>query len=133
MDGQDNRILRFRGIMKIANPDWLSDFGLKTVETELNLRANERALREGERSPPQLTLEDLFGNGLLATSDNATWRKEDETKLMVLIQGEKNMPAIYMHCTRPLILLHAHINNWTCSLPCTEWTVVELESSVSVQ
>ncbi|KAH0832042.1 hypothetical protein J3R83DRAFT_12949 [Lanmaoa asiatica] len=98
--GRDNRKFRFRGILKIANPNWLSDFGLRTVETDLNLRAKERALREGERSPPQLTLEDLFESGLLTRSDDATWRKEDETKLTVRIQGEKNLPAIFMHSSR---------------------------------
>lgn len=139
LQGQDDRTFRFRGILKITNPDWLSDFGLKTVETELNLRAKECALREGERWPSQLTLEGLFGNRPLTTSNDSSWRKEDETKLTVLIQGEKNMPAVYMHGTCPVILrllgccacilMIAH----THSFPCTKRTVLELESSVSVQ
>lgn len=103
MEGQDDRKFRFRGILKIVDPEWLSDLGLKTIETELNLRANERALREGGRRLPHLTLEGLFESKLLTRSDDSTWRKEEETKLTVLIQGEKNMPANYMHCTlRPI-------------------------------
>lgn len=94
----DTRRFRFRGILKIADPNWLSDFGLKTVETELNLRAHERALREGERAPPPLTLEGLFQSRLLTPSCDATWRKEDEAKLTVLVQGEKSYPAVYMRC-----------------------------------
>lgn len=100
-EGRDDRKFRFRGILKIADPDWLSDFGLKTVETELNLRANERALREGERRLPPLTLEGLFESRsrLLTRSDDSTWRKEEGAKLTVLIQGEKSVPASYMQCT----------------------------------
>lgn len=97
--GQDDRKFRFRGVLKIADPEWLSDFGLKTVETELNLRADERALREGERRGPQLTVEGLFKGRHLTRSDDSTWKNEEETKLTVLIQGEKNLPASYMQCT----------------------------------
>ncbi|KAG9315798.1 hypothetical protein JVU11DRAFT_3447 [Chiua virens] len=97
LNGPDNRKFRFRGLLKIADPDWLSDDGLKTIEDELNLRIRVRALCEGERVPPQpLTLEGLFGCSRLARSDDATWPKDDETKLMVKIQGEKNMPAVFM-------------------------------------
>lgn len=100
LEGRDDRIFRFRGHFKIANPEWLSDFGVKTVETELNLRADERAMKEGERRQPQpVTLKELFVHGLLAHSNNATWGEEDEMRLTLLIQGEKNMPAVYMHGT----------------------------------
>lgn len=107
LEGRPAPKFRFRGILKIADPGWLSDFGLKTIEAELNLRAKERALRlgEGERRTHQLTLESLFENRLLTRSNDATWRGEDETRLTVLIQGEKNLPANFMHgtCHRWLI------------------------------
>ncbi|KAF9229289.1 hypothetical protein BS17DRAFT_722886 [Gyrodon lividus] len=96
--GQDHRTFRFRGVLKIANPDWLSDFGLKTVEAELNLRADECFLREGERRGPQLTLQELFKSKLLKRS-NSAWNDEsgeEETKLALLIQGKKNLPAVFM-------------------------------------
>ncbi|KIJ68445.1 hypothetical protein HYDPIDRAFT_106640 [Hydnomerulius pinastri MD-312] len=100
--GEDNRKFRFRGVLKIANPSWLSDFGLKTVESELNLRADERALREGERRGQQLTLEGLFKSKLLRKS-NFAWddeTEEEETKLTILIQGEKSLAAVFMQNTR---------------------------------
>ncbi|KIJ21745.1 hypothetical protein PAXINDRAFT_5887 [Paxillus involutus ATCC 200175] len=96
--GPDDRRFRFRGVLKIADPDWLSDFGLKTVEAELNLRADERALREGERRGLQLTLNGLFKSKLLKRS-NSAWNdesEEEETKLTILIQGEKSLPAVFM-------------------------------------
>ena len=96
LDGPDDRKFRFRGILKIADPKWLSDFGVKTIETDLNLRVKERGM--GGRRMPQLTLEDLFGIHL-TRSNNATWRKEEDARLTVLIQGERNMPAVYMHST----------------------------------
>jgi hypothetical protein len=98
--GPDDRRFRFRGVLKIADPDWLSDFGLKTVEAELNLRADERALREGERRGLQLTLNGLFKSKLLKRS-NSAWNdesEEEETKLTILIQGEKSLPAVFMQC-----------------------------------
>ncbi|KAF9241376.1 hypothetical protein BU15DRAFT_73499 [Melanogaster broomeanus] len=96
--GQDNRKFRFRGVLTVANPGWLSDFGLKAVETELNLRAVERSLREGQRKGAQLTLEELFKSKLLKKS-NSAWAdegEEEETRLKILIQGEKNLPAVFM-------------------------------------
>ncbi|KAF8442940.1 hypothetical protein L210DRAFT_862013 [Boletus edulis BED1] len=97
LEGQDNRKFRFRGVLKIADPNWLSDFGIKIVEAEINLRAKQHALGlgEGARSRiPQLTLEYLFQRHLTKSHD-AT-HKDGEVKLMVLIQGEENMPAVYM-------------------------------------
>lgn len=96
---RDERKFRFRGILKIANPDWLSEFGRKTIETALNLRAKERAMGLGEgsrRAPPELTLDYLFERHLKKARDST--RQEDETCLTVLIQGEKNMSAVYMVC-----------------------------------
>ncbi|KAH7883592.1 hypothetical protein F5I97DRAFT_1894125 [Phlebopus sp. FC_14] len=99
--GEDNRRFRFRGVLRIANPDWLSEFGLKTVEAELNLRASERAVREGERRGPPLTLESLFRSRLLKRS-NSAWNNEgdDETKLNILVQGGKGLPAVFMQSSR---------------------------------
>ncbi|KAF8555707.1 hypothetical protein OG21DRAFT_1410483 [Imleria badia] len=101
LEGPDDRKFRFRGILKIAKPEWLSEFGVKTIETDLNLRAKERAMRlgEGGRKAPQLTLENLFTTHL-TRSINTTWEKEEDTQLTVLIQGERNMPAVYMRSTR---------------------------------
>lgn len=133
MEGEDDRKFRFRGILKIANPGWLSDFGIKTVEAELNARAKERAFRlgEGARNPPQLTLENLFGTHL--TQSNHSRQKEGERRLTVLVQGERNMPANFMFCTcHRCYCSGARILIVGPSFPRTKWTVMELESSVSV-
>ncbi|KAG6332360.1 hypothetical protein ID866_6725 [Astraeus odoratus] len=98
--GADHRKFRFRGVLKIANPDWLSDRGKKLVEAELDLRWYERSMREGERRGPQLTLEGLFTNDLLKRKNSAVRHDDDDDddacELLIQIQGERGMSAVFM-------------------------------------
>lgn len=89
---------RFRGILTILSPLWLSEVGAKRVEKEFNLRAHMRSIREGERPPPDMSLEELFhkAKGYIGRDDPTSDDKKLELKLK--IQGFKNMPAIYMLC-----------------------------------
>ncbi|KAL4064669.1 hypothetical protein V8B97DRAFT_1875874 [Scleroderma yunnanense] len=90
-----NRKFRFRGILNIANPEWLSEFGVKMVEAELNLRWTEWSVREGERRGPSLTLEGLFGNRLLRRR-NSSLKNDDGCELSLKVQGERGMPAVFI-------------------------------------
>ncbi|OJA18720.1 hypothetical protein AZE42_01247 [Rhizopogon vesiculosus] len=94
---EDNRVYRFRGILSIVSPLWLSEVGSKRVEGELNLRARMRSIREGERAPPDMTLEELFNGarGYLGRKDHLT-DDDEKLELKLKIQGFKNMPAVYM-------------------------------------
>jgi hypothetical protein len=93
----DTRQYRFRGILSIHSPVWLSQVGVKRVEAELNLRANTRSMREGERPPPTMTIEGLF-NKKTGYLGRASLPNDDELKLelRLQIQGFKNFPAVYM-------------------------------------
>lgn len=97
---EDHRRFRFRGTLKIGDPDWLSDWGVKLVEAELDLRWSERAMREGERRGPPLTLKELFGNKLLKCSGSALRDGDDECELLLRIQGERGLPAVFMRASR---------------------------------
>jgi len=56
-------------------------------------------MREGERPFTQLTLKGLFGGRLLRRR-NSSFRNDDgECELLLKIQGERGMPAVFMHCT----------------------------------
>ena len=97
--GEDKRKFRFRGILNIGDPEWLSEFGVKIVEAELNLRLKEWCMREGERPKTPLSLKSLF-NGKLLRRRNSSFRNDDgECELLLKIQGERGMPAVFMHCT----------------------------------
>jgi hypothetical protein len=91
-------VYRFRGILSIFSPLWLSEVGVRRVEGELNLRARMRSMREGERRPPEMTLEELFNSsrGYLGRKDLTD--DDEKLELKVKIQGFKNMPAVYMLC-----------------------------------
>lgn len=92
----DARQYRFRGILSIRFPFWLSQVGVKRVEAELNSRALTRSMREGQRPLPAITLEELFRlknkylGRTLVSGDN------EELELRLKIQGFKNFPALYM-------------------------------------
>lgn len=94
----DTRQFRFRGILTIHSPVWLSPVGVKQVEAELNLRANTRSMREGERPPSTITLEALFNRktGYLWRTPVPGDNDEFELGLRLKIQGFKNFPALYM-------------------------------------
>lgn len=95
--GEDKRKFRFRGILNIGDPEWLSEFGVKIVEAELNLRLKEWCMREGERPKTPLSLKSLF-NGKLLRRKNSSFRNDDgECELLLKIQGERGMPAVFMH------------------------------------
>jgi hypothetical protein len=70
------------------------------VEGELNLRARVRCIREGERPPHEITLEELFHNtkGYLGRTSKDLTDDDEKLELKVKIQGFKNMPAVYMLC-----------------------------------
>lgn len=93
----DTRHYRFRGILSIHSPAWLSQVGVKRVEAELNLRANTRSMREGERPTPTITIEGLFNRktGYLGRTP-VPGGNELKLELRVKIQGFKNFPALYM-------------------------------------
>ncbi|KAJ8581277.1 hypothetical protein M405DRAFT_847144 [Rhizopogon salebrosus TDB-379] len=83
-------------VIGIFSPLWLSEVGVRRVEGELNLRARMRSMREGERRPPEMTLEELFNSsrGYLGRKDLTD--DDEKLELKVKIQGFKNMPAVYM-------------------------------------
>ncbi|KAG1749979.1 uncharacterized protein EDB91DRAFT_1244577 [Suillus paluster] len=89
----DSRQYRFRGILSIQRTDWLSQLGLKRVEAELNLRARTRGMREGERVPSLVTLEELYKGYLGHTTPPGD---DNELELKLKIQGFKNFSAVYM-------------------------------------
>lgn len=92
----DNRQYRFRGILSIHSPFWLSQLGVKRVEAELNLRANTRSMREGERPPSIITLEGLFNRNTGYLGRTPVPGDDDELELRLKIQGFRNFPALYM-------------------------------------
>ncbi|KAI6046518.1 hypothetical protein EDC04DRAFT_1479360 [Pisolithus marmoratus] len=94
--GEDHRKFRFRGTLKIGDPDWLSDWGVKLVEAELDLRWAECAMREGWRRGPPLTLKGLFDNRLLKYSGSERHDSDDDCELLLRIQGERGQPAVFM-------------------------------------
>ncbi|KAI6168878.1 hypothetical protein EDD17DRAFT_1465130 [Pisolithus thermaeus] len=98
LDGQveDHRKFRFRGTLKIGDPDWLSDWGVKLVEAELDLRWSECTLREGGRRGPPLTLKELYDNGQLQYSGSEHRDSSDDCELLLRIQGERGQPAVFM-------------------------------------
>ncbi|KAI6004264.1 hypothetical protein EDD15DRAFT_2360562 [Pisolithus albus] len=98
LEGQveDHRKFRFRGTLKIGDPDWLSDWGVKLVETELDLRWSEWTLREGVRRGPPLTLKELYDNGQLKYSGSERGDSGDDCELLLRIQGERGQPAVFM-------------------------------------
>lgn len=95
---EDNRQYRFRGILSIHSPFWLSQLGVKRVEAELNLRANTRSMREGERPPSIITLEGLFNRKTGYLGRTPVPGDDDELELRLKIQGFRNFPALYMTC-----------------------------------
>lgn len=92
----DTRQYRFRGILSIRSPVWLSQVGVKRVEAELNLRANTRSMREGERPPSTITLEGLFNKKTGYLGRTPVPDDDDRLALRLKIQGFKNFPALYM-------------------------------------
>ncbi|KAG1757586.1 hypothetical protein EDB19DRAFT_1934808 [Suillus lakei] len=92
----DARQYRFRGILSIRSPVWLSQVGVKRVETELNQLAYTRSMREGERHPPAITLEELFHKKTGYLGRTPAPGDDDELELRLKIQGFKNFPALYM-------------------------------------
>lgn len=93
---EDHRKFRFRGTLKIGDPDWLSDWGVKLVEAELDLRWSEWTLREGVRRGPPLTLKGLYDNGQLKYSGSERGDSGDDCELLLRIQGERGQPAVFM-------------------------------------
>ena len=55
-------------------------------------------MREGERPKPPLTLEGLFERKLLRRRNSSFKNDDGECELSLKIQGERGMPAIFMHC-----------------------------------
>lgn len=68
------------------------------MEGELNLRARKRCIHEGERLPPEMTLEELFHKEYLGRTSKDLTDDDEKLELKVKIQGFKNMPAVYMLC-----------------------------------
>lgn len=68
------------------------------MEGEFNLRARMRSVREGERPPPDVTLEQLFHKTSGYLGHKNLTNDDEQPELKLKIQGFKNMPAVYMSC-----------------------------------
>lgn len=129
--GVDNRKFRFRGVLRVAEPDWLSDFGVKIVEAELNERLAELCM--GSRIRESITLEDLFRAKVLDSHKTSNENNEENGLYLSLrIQGERGLPAVFMGC-KYYILCDIYFDIVFYSPSSTPWAPMELQRPVGIQ
>lgn len=83
--------VRFRGVLDIKSLTWLTPEYQKKIEHELRRRDIATRIRNGGKSRSSgLTLSGIYGEGPVHKRRNLT--------VKVVIQGVKNMTAVYLIC-----------------------------------
>ena len=93
--------IHFFGVLEIKSLSWLSDLGLKWLETDLQRRDIEKGMHSEINPISHLKLAAIYGEregGFRAVDIFGNGKGKETLRLKVWIKGEKNLTAAFLTC-----------------------------------